>query len=173
MRKYRRHGLLCVLVCFLQCRDIELHHLHHGSHHRLDFLRVGVTDELHESPRHDLPRDAELIGNPAALRWSRAGTDQPVPVRVHLSLVFAVDKKREPLREFEVGAAVVTHKGLTADDEFGRSDWAILARAGNILDLRIWERSGVEVHGSFELIVEHQEGCYFGRGCASFVWVIA
>src|SRR5262245_59949698 len=99
--------LLCVIVRSLQCRHVELHHLHHRFHHTLYLLWVLVADELHETPRDDLPSDAERIGDPATLRWGCASADELVPVLVNFSLVFAVHEERETFGELEVRAAVV------------------------------------------------------------------
>ena len=100
-------------------------------------------------------------GNPA-------GADKFVPVLVHFFLVFAVDKQREAFGEFEVRAAVVTHEGLTPDDELGGRDGAILARTSDVLDLRVREGRGVERDCRFQLVVEHQERCHFGHLRVSF-----
>src|SRR6185503_12672359 len=76
----------------------------------------------------------------------------------------------ETFGEFEVRAAIVAHEGLTTDNEFGGSDWAVLASPSDVLDLRVRECGGVERYGSFELVVEHQERCHFGHLCVSFVF---
>ena len=102
----RRLGLLCVIVRSFQCRHVELDHLHHRFHHSLYLLLVLAADELHETSRDDLPRDAELIGDPATLRWGCPGADEFVPVLVNFFLVFAIDKERETFGEFEVRAAI-------------------------------------------------------------------
>src|SRR5690606_490611 len=169
----QRPSLLCVVVCCLQRCHVELHHLQHSFHHRMNLLWFIVVDQVHETPRDDLPGDAELIGDPAALRRGRAGTDQLVPVLVDLFLALAVDKERETLGECEVRATVVPHEGLTTDDEFGGSNWAVLASAGDAPDLRVRERSGVEFYCGLELVVEHQERCHFGHWCASSIRVFA
>ena len=64
-------------------------------------------------------------------------------------------------------------KESTTYDEFGGGDWAVLASTGNILDLRVWERSGIERYGSFELIIEHQERCHLIHLCVSSCQVVA
>lgn len=43
-----------------------------------------------------LPSYAKLIGDPATLRWSRAGADAFAPVLVNLVLVFTIDKAGRP-----------------------------------------------------------------------------
>src|SRR5689334_18307945 len=82
-----------------------------------------------------------LLGGAAGKRppWSamRHRTLFPVPRLVNLLLVFAVDKEREPFGEFEVRAAIAAHEGLTTDDEFRGSDWAVLASASDVLDRRV------------------------------------
>jgi hypothetical protein len=94
-------GLLCVMVRSFQCCHVELDHLHHRFHHSLYFLSVRVADELHESSRHNLPRETELIGDPATLQGGSAGASELVPVLVNFFLVLAVDKERETLGECE------------------------------------------------------------------------
>ncbi len=102
-----------------------------------------------------------------------AGADELVPVLVHLLLVLAVDKKREPLGKTEVRAAVIAHERLTTDDEFGGIDRAVFSAAGNVLDSRVRERSGVKRYCRLELVVEHQEWRHFGHRYISLFVVAA
>ena len=66
-----------------------------------------------------------------------------------------------------------SHEELTADDELGRSDGAVLASTDNILDLRVWKRSGIERDCRFELIIEQQERCHFIHLWVSYLQVVA
>ena len=71
------------------------------------FVGVRVADELHESPRDNLPGEAERILDPAARGRGRAGGDELVPVLIDLALALAVDIEREAFGEREVRASVI------------------------------------------------------------------
>ena len=58
-----------------------------------------------QGPRHDLPGDAELVGEPAALDML-AALRKLLPQRVDFSLVVAIDHKRQRGRELVLRAAV-------------------------------------------------------------------
>jgi hypothetical protein len=62
-----------------------------------------VADELDEPARDDLPREAERIRDPAALRRPGAGPDELVPVFVDLVLVLAVDVEEKPSEKVKGG----------------------------------------------------------------------
>src|SRR5262252_9409398 len=47
--------------------DVDLLHLHHCGHDPVESRRVFVLDELEEDAWHDLPGQAELVLEPAAL----------------------------------------------------------------------------------------------------------
>src|SRR5262249_31007025 len=72
-------------------------------------------------------------------------------------------EEREAIREAEVGAAVVAEEALPADDELGRCHRAVLAAAADGPHLRIGECRTVELDGSLELVIEHQERRHFGH----------
>ena len=66
---------ICILVCtpsilngaksYTRCRfqrgDVELSHLHHGGLDAGGGVAVGRGQKLRQTPRHDLPGDAEAI----------------------------------------------------------------------------------------------------------------
>lgn len=66
-------------------------------------------------------------------RWGCAGLDKFVLVLINFFLILAVDKERESLGEIEVRDSIVTHEGLTTDDEFGGSERSVLTSAATFL----------------------------------------
>ena len=55
--------------------DVELLHLHHGLH------RLWMFDEFGQARGNDLPSEAELVFEPAALNLAAAGSElRPVIV---------------------------------------------------------------------------------------------
>src|SRR5215469_16286336 len=83
----------------LQCRQVHLDHPHHGFH------GFGVTDQLADVARHNLPAQAEAVCEPAA-GHGFAAFDQLVPVAVDLLLGVAADEERDGGVELIRGAAV-------------------------------------------------------------------
>src|SRR5258706_11035267 len=51
----------------LQLRNVDLGHLHHGSHHALRFRWIRVFQQLNQHARSDLPGQSEFVLEPAAL----------------------------------------------------------------------------------------------------------
>ena len=130
---------------------------------------ILVADQLDESPRDNLPGEAERILDPAARGRRRPGLDQFVPILVDLGLVLAVNVERDAFGERKVRATVVAHEDLTTNDELGGGDRTVLAGASDVPDFGVREGGGVELHGRLELIVEHQERCHLGHRRSSFV----
>ena len=58
--------------------DVELLHAEHRLHRALGASRIGIAEQLRERPRHDLPREAEAILQPAARAFlaASASADQ-------------------------------------------------------------------------------------------------
>jgi hypothetical protein len=102
--KARAFHTLRLVVGSLKGRYVELHHRHHGVHHGLHPPGIPVTDQLGESPRDNLPREAERILDPAARGRHRPGPDELVPILVDFGLVLAVDIERHAFGEREVRA---------------------------------------------------------------------
>ena len=99
--RHRRHA-----VCgALELVDHDLPHLQHRGDRALRALRVGVGDQLVEDARHDLPRDAVAVLEPAA-RTLLPSIGERVPETVDLVLVLAVGLERDRLGEAELGPAV-------------------------------------------------------------------
>src|SRR5947207_1379319 len=94
------------LICgFLQARDVDLRHLHQGLHHALRLLGIGILQEPRQNGRDDLPRQAELVLEPSALRRSATGGEL-VPVVVDLLLRFAMDDEGHSFRERKLRTAI-------------------------------------------------------------------
>src|SRR5262249_44708791 len=89
----------------LQPGDVELLHPEHRLHHARRLRLVGIAQELAQDARHDLPRHAEAIDEPAALDLlSALGERAPIPIDLLLRL--AAHEERDALREGERRAAV-------------------------------------------------------------------
>src|SRR5262245_49744492 len=160
---------LRLVVGSLELRHLELHHRHHGFHHSFHLPGVPITDQLGESSRDNLPGETEGVFDPTAFRGVRSCLHELVPVFIHFILIRAVHVERDPLREAEVRTSVVAHEELTTNDELGGADGTILARAGDVAYFGVRKRRGVELDRSFELVVEHKEGCHFVHGGVSSV----
>jgi hypothetical protein len=94
-------------ACTLQTFDIELLHLQHGLKGSLGFCGVRIIKQLSQDLGHNLPGEAKLILQPAALlRLRIAALGQPLPVVVYLLLRRALDLERDGLVELENLAAV-------------------------------------------------------------------
>ena len=103
-----------LVVRGLELGDVELGHLQHPPHHLAGSLAVGIAQQLREHRRHDLPRDAVLVLEPAA--WTRLSPlGERVPVVVDLVLVGARDRERHRLGEGELRPAVDGLEGLPVD----------------------------------------------------------
>lgn len=75
-----------MVVGLLQASNVNLLHFHHGLHHASRFVGVRVREHGYEHPRHDLPRDPELVFQPGALAF-RAAFREARPQLVHFCLV--------------------------------------------------------------------------------------
>src|SRR5512133_2217349 len=94
-----REGLSVLSRGGFERGQVHLDHAHHGLH------GLGVTDQLADIARHDLPAEAEAVGEPTA-GHGFAAFDQLVPVAVDLLLGVAADEEREGGVELIRGAAV-------------------------------------------------------------------
>ncbi|MNN52235.1 hypothetical protein D3C81_1669210 [compost metagenome] len=73
---------------------------------------------MHERHRHDLPRHAELVFQPAALLgFDGATLGQIAPEMVDLFLILAIDLERDRLAEFEHRPTVKAGEGLAIEFE--------------------------------------------------------
>src|SRR6476659_2817111 len=89
----------------LKRRDVELLHLQHRLHHAVRLGAIRIAEQARQRGRNDLPGDAELVLEPAALLDLSAGAE-PVPEVVHLRLRLAGDVERDRFVELEMRSAV-------------------------------------------------------------------
>ena len=82
----------------LQIGDDQLFHPQHSLHGPGGFLRIGVAQQARQILRHNLPRQAILVFEPAALRF-RTTLDKSVPVEINLFLILATHGERNGLGE--------------------------------------------------------------------------
>src|SRR5262249_27858209 len=82
---------LCALIRLPGPVDVELHHAEHGLHRTLRAGPIRAAQIFGERRRHDLPRHAKTIAEPAApLRLPAIG-GQRAPEAIDLRLIGAVD----------------------------------------------------------------------------------
>src|SRR5207237_775640 len=96
---------LAPVVGLLQTFDVQLLHLHHGLHDPVRLLRILVSQQLAQHGGNDLPRQPELVLEPAALVFRSTG-GQLLPQLVHFLLRLAVYEQGYRRRELELRAAV-------------------------------------------------------------------
>ena len=89
----------------LKRADVELLHFEHCLHHALRFFRVGIAQQLPQLRRHDLPRQAEFVLEPAALNFP-AVCGEFFPVRIHFLLRLTAHDERDCLGELVDRSAV-------------------------------------------------------------------
>src|SRR5450432_1422721 len=137
----------------LELLDVELAHLQHGGHDPRDLRLVLARVELGEHVWDDLPREAELVGEPAALAGRAAARRELLPIAVDLLLRLAFDDEREGGRELEVRATVERLEPLPLELEVDDHDAALgpgpaLGVVGDLEDLRLLLEDGdVELRG--------------------------
>jgi two-component system response regulator (stage 0 sporulation protein F) len=144
----------------LQRSDVDLDHRHHRLEGPLRPARVGVGQQLGEPSRHDLPREAELVLEPAALDRLTAVGGERVPQAVDLRLILAVYGEGDRFGEMEFRAAVEAHERLAGEGELDhqhvsrRTARIVGGRALDLVDAAVGEESDVEVGGVLGLAVE-------------------
>ena len=78
----------------LELGVINLAHLEHRLHGAARTLRIGISNQLVQLARHDLPREPESVLEPSArARLTSVGRER-IPQPVDLSLVLALDDER-------------------------------------------------------------------------------
>jgi len=131
------------LIRPLQPFDVELDHPEHGLHRALRAGGIGAAEIFWQRSRHDLPRYAVAILQPAALFSLAAVRQQRVPEPINLGLIGAVDLEGDCVRVFHLHAAVQRHETLAGQREIdhqnstGLSAGAIDGVALDFLDPRI------------------------------------
>src|SRR5712671_2483042 len=113
-----------------QAVDGELDHSNHRPHRALGAGLVGPADILSPSGRHDLPRYAVAILEPAALVGLTAIGKQGIPEPIDLGLVGAIDHERNGVGKIESLAAVQRHEPLAGQGELHHQHRTCLAGRG-------------------------------------------
>jgi hypothetical protein len=162
-RKGRRQGRLHPPSgCLFDLGDVDLAHLHHRRHHPAGLGLVRILKQPGQLFRHDLPRDAELVLQPAAWAWLAAVLREPGPEMVDLFLRLAVDRLRHSLGELVLRSTIQRLERHAVELERGHQYLAFKSVAlGPTHDAqhpRILEDGGVKVHGLFGLAFEPQAG---------------
>jgi hypothetical protein len=154
--------------CALQAFDIEFLHLQHGLKGPLGFCGVRIGEQLRQDLGYNLPGEAKLILQPAALlRLRIAALGQPLPVVIHFLLSRALNLKRDGLVELENRSTIERGEGLSVQLKGHRQhrpgrlpvdflSGLRIARDGD--DFRVFENGGVKAGGVFGLVVEPQAG---------------
>src|SRR5713101_8622154 len=152
--------LLAAAVRVLQLRDVELFHLQHRLHGRTGIAGLRVGEQLAEHRRNDLPRQSELVLQPAARTFLAAVTGELAPVPVDLCLRLASHHEREALGERERRSAVERRVFAPVELEHGVEDLApgdggVGFAANEVQHLRVREQRDVELDGLFAPVAEH------------------
>src|SRR5207245_9929997 len=125
------------------------------------FLGILVSQHLPQGRWNDLPRQAILVLQPAALIFSTT-RGQLLPQLVYLLLCLTVHEQRDGRRELELRATVQGVELLSLELERRGHDrplwpWPCRAVSRDAQRLRILEDRHIEIHRLFGLAVEPQE----------------
>ena len=148
------------MVGLLQHVDVKLHHLHHGFHHAPGFVAILIVEHLRQDVRHNLPRDAKFVFQPATLHRLAAVRDQGVPQTVDFSLVFTRDGQRNRVVEAVVRSAVERVILLSGEREIDEEGFACFgtrrvdACVQNPIDACVVENRRIKLRGLFGLAIE-------------------
>src|SRR5499427_7753100 len=149
-----------------QGRDVDLAHLQHRAHDPLRRFGISVHQHLGQRSREDLPREAELVLEPAAVALFTV-LCQRAPEVVDLLLRFTGHLERHRLVELEMRAAVERQEVLPFDFELHghhRSRLlavnleALFAIAADLSDFGILEDGSIKFCRLFGLRIEPQAG---------------
>src|SRR4051812_41946608 len=156
--------------------DVDLLHSQHGLGGPLGAAGVGVLQKREHLHGGDLPGDAELVLEPAALALL-AALGEPVPVVVGLLLVLAHDLEGDRLGEPELRAAVQAEVLLAVEGEADGEDVALPHRRRHVrpvaadgVDRGVREDGRVVLGGLLGLAVEPEARDLLGH-CCSFTHV--
>src|SRR3712207_457893 len=79
----------------LEPGDLDLLHLQHRLHDPFALFAIGLSEQLRQTLRHDLPREAIFVLEPAALDRLAAVRSQGGPEPVDLRLILATHRHRD------------------------------------------------------------------------------
>src|SRR5690606_5128620 len=146
--------------------DVKFLHRVDRQHDALAAGRLPGAEQIAQHRGYNLPRQAELVLQPAALpRAGVAPLAEPLPVVVHFLLRFAVNLKGNGFAELEGRAAVESGEPLPIQFEINEHDrtgglsvnvLAGLAIAGEVINARVFENARVESRRFFGFLVEPQ-----------------
>src|SRR2546422_8170032 len=172
----------CRLLGALQAFNVDPLHLHHRLHDALRYCGIWIAQELRQRGRNDLPRQAELVLEPAAHLLLSAGGEL-LPLLVDLFLGLAIHDERYGLRELELRPAVQGDKFLPVQLEHRGHDRSLrpgprVSVADDLSLFRILENGDIEIHRLLGPAVEPQEWRDFLHGqalafCVGFICRIA
>src|SRR5215470_5775061 len=154
--------------------DVDLLHLEHRRHQPLRPRRVLVADQLDQRRGDHLPRDAELVSEPAALDFLAAGGELR-PEVVDFLLRLAVHHQRDRLGELEERPAVERGEVLPVELEGHGHDRPLRPAGGlgglvgiavDALDPGIRKYRHVEAGSLLGPVVEPEERGDSLRDCA-------
>jgi hypothetical protein len=72
-----------------EARNVQLDHFQHGVSNTPSLVAIGITHQVCENSRHDLPGQAVLVLEPATLFRLAAAFEHGVPVAVDFGLIVA------------------------------------------------------------------------------------
>src|SRR5260370_27222894 len=145
--------------------DVDLYHLQHCLH------RFLAPNQLTHVRGNDLPGEAELVGEPAALYLLASGR-KLLPKVVDLLLRVTLHDQRDGRREGEPRTAVESHDLVSVELEHDHHDSSLRTRPGvsvaaDLLHPRVREDRDVEVRGFFGVVVEPEKWRDVSHGNAS------
>ncbi len=101
----------------LDCRDVDLSHLHHRIERSLGSCAIGIGYRLYQSQWSNLPREAPFVFAPAARTLFATVANDRVPVTISFCLVRGCDLKGERFAMLEVGSAIEPETGNPHDSK--------------------------------------------------------
>ena len=148
----------------LELGDIDLAHLEHRLHGAARTLRIGISNQLVQLARHDLPRQAESVLEPSARPRLASVRRERIPQPVDLLLVLALDDERHRLVEAEIRSAVEALEVLAIEREIDRQDHPgrpagrVGRGAPDLVDAAARQQARVEPGRLLSLAVEPETG---------------
>jgi hypothetical protein len=148
----------------LELGDINLAHLEHRLHGAARTLRIGISNQLVQLARHDLPRQPESVFEPSAGARLASVRGERIPHPVDLRLVLALDDERNRLVEAEVRPAVEALEVLAVEREVDRQDHPgrpagrVGGGAPDLVDAAVGQQARVEPGRLLGLAIEPEAG---------------
>src|SRR5262245_51176734 len=102
----------------LDCRDVDLFHLHHRVECAFGYYWIGTHGCLRQGQWRYLPGHAPFVFAPAAHALLPAITDDRVPVAIGFDLVFGCHLKRERFALLEMRPTIQADAGNAHHGKF-------------------------------------------------------